>query len=143
MVLAWVSLPSRPTAWQCPGSPFRVTGGTFAVTCSGGQIQARIVGTRWNAIQHAACEGCTSTQRIQHTCLLWYCPYSWGLLLKASAGVARPPMVPLFGYSWRWRGLRDCAFPLYCTNPIHPCLGQWRMKLGERHPLVHSRGVYS
>ena len=74
---------------------------------------------------------------------LWYCPYSWGLLLKASAGVARPLMVPLLGYSWRWRGLRDCAFLLYCTNPIHPCLGQWRMKLGDRHPLIHSRGVYS
>jgi hypothetical protein len=60
-------------------------------------------------------------------CLLWYCPYSWGLFLK---GVARPPMVPLFGYSWRWRGLRDCAFPLYCTNPIHPSQGhgEWRKK---------------
>ena len=41
------------------------------------------------------------------------------------------------GIAWRWRGLRCCAFPLYCTNPIHPSLGHGQMKLGEWKSRVH------
>ena len=41
------------------------------------------------------------------------------------------------GIAWRWRGLRCYAFPLYCTNPIHPSLGHGQMKLGEWKPRFH------
>ena len=45
------------------------------------------------------------------------------------------------GIAWRWRGLRCYAFPLYCTNPIHPSLGHGQMKLGEWKSRFQSCGL--
>ena len=54
--------------------------------------------------------------------------FVWTTLVGSSAASAGNPFS---GRAWRCRGLRCCAFPLYCTNPIHPSLGHGQKRLGE------------
>ena len=46
--------------------------------------------------------------------------FSWGLFLQ---GVARPPMGPFLGHTWRWRGLRYRRVPTVLHQSKTPVPG--------------------